>query len=782
MKAKEQIDVLVNKAVESGNKQVLAAIGRIQDFHAQLANAIHNYLLAVDDVARFGRKVLETKDVYETLLLENVCTVIQKCDDIIEKIPRPKLVQKTCQETKKQVDRVCGLVSIGFVPHCTVFKLIGIKTKECKNVEKFENRCSDQVKDVTRTWDCSFVQEVFDKVTRPDLTCEAANESCRVSLQILRAKQTLASNAYNEALRIHAATIEAVTREEQLVQASLKPFYDAAVVLQDIERQVRLATQSFISNQVELTRSSLLDLRGHVEAWRDQSRDATNEWIAANAQAMLNSASEDKDNVDVAEPLMNWLVCRLPTVILPIPAGAADSICEPIRVIKNIHGRIAAIENNIIQSLADSGFPFVSEVATAFLQFKESAPFIASSGIQKIVEDNVPVDGLPNINLLHHAFKSKHSDAKMNQQFASDNTVKHLITFPNEKLKGTIIDHMRVDMGLIGSDNHEPLLVQKFNPTRNALQLMKLSLLAGSDLNAFTRSMGFLTPLFDDNISSILSPWLRSIDGNHQWLPIAPPFLRKEALADEFWQDSFCKTPPLDVRRRFQMSVMPLYSNPDAKRLIFDRMFRGPLSVSLEANAGGFADLRPEGYMYRPTFDNAFPNIDTMGANIVCPSNFASPPPDPSIIYSSETYALGTGGAWDPNNSTLFNTNLEPYVGFMHQRAMLKSRNYWGAASYKFDTDWGVDFDFSVARTLSFASASWSGPLKLMVQLYGEHQETAKLAVDIDSVYTVYQFEIADFRVLSDVFNFSRVKGLIFAIAEENFDAVVDIDTIQVLR
>ncbi|KAK5046190.1 hypothetical protein LTR84_008647 [Exophiala bonariae] len=781
IKAKDQIDGLMNKALESRNQQVLAAIGTLQGLHKRLADASKTYIQSVEDVARFGRKVVEAKDIYDTLLLETTCTVIQRCDDIVKLIPRSRMVERTCQETKKEINRVCNLVSIGFVPHCTVLKVLRIKTKHCKNVEKFENRCTDQVKDVTRKWDCSVIERWTETVTSPNEVCKAANEACQVTKEALRLKQEIANAAYNEALRIQTTAIDTLAREQKLVQDSLTALYDATVIFQSIERQVRLLAQSFASNQVELVRQSLLDLRGHVEGWRDQSIAATNDWISANAQAMLNSVSIDKDNAGVAEPLMDWLKCRLPTVILPIPVAAVDSICEPIRVAKKIHGEITRIEDSIIQSLADSGFPFLSDVAAAFLQFKESAPYIASSVIQTIVEEAIPNSNLPNINLLHHAFKSKHSDSKMNQQFASDNTAKHLITFPAVKLQGTIIDHMRVDMGLTGSDDHEPFIVQNFNPARNALQLMKLALLSGSDLNAFTKAMGFPDPLFENSISSLLSPWLRSVDGNHQWLPVAPAYLRKEALADKLWENSFCKKSPFDVRRRFQKAPLPLYDNTDAKRLIFDRIFKGPLSISLESNAGGFADLRPAGYMYQPTSGNNFPNIS---ASVDCFSQGAvSPIVGSSTIYSSETYAReGVGFTWDPNGSTLFNTNLEPFVGLVHQRAVLKSRQYWGAAAYNFDTNWLVDFDFSQARTLKFSAASRSGPRQLIVHFYGQNQETTKLAVDIDNLYNIYEFEIADFKELGNNFDFSKVKGLVFAISEENSDAIIDIDSIQVQR
>ncbi|KAJ6437582.1 Galactose-binding domain-like protein [Purpureocillium lavendulum] len=778
--AKDEIDGLMNKVVESHNQQVLAGIETVQSFHKHLANVFQNYLVAEQYVADFGRKVTETKDVYETLLAEKACDVIQQCPDIVKVIPPSQLVAKTCEETKRVTNRVCKDVFVGFAPHCEVFKKLGFLKKHCKDVKKFQNRCEDLAKDVTRKWDCSFVKEWTETLTQPDLPCRAARDACHVTLQVLRAKQEFANKAYNEAVRIHTGTLETLANEDKIVQDSLKAFYDATVYLQSIERQARQAIQSFTSNQLELVRKSLLDLRAHVEEWRDQSIAATNDWISANAQAMLNSVSADKDNVGVAGPIMDWLKCRLPTVVLPIPVAATESICEPLRLVKRIHGEIARIENDVIKSLAGAQFPFISDVAAAFLRFKESAPYIASSLIQNIAEEAIPTDSQqPDMSLLHHAFTSKHSDTKRNEQFARDSTAKHLITFPVQKLTGTIIDHMRVDMGLTGSDDHEPFAVQNFNPARNALQLMKLSLLGGSDLNAFTKAMNYPNPLFNDSLTNLLSPWLRSIDGNHQWLPVAPAYLRKEALADWQWKSSYCPKEHDDVRRRFQKEPLPLYSDEDAKRLIFNRIFKGPLSISLENNTGGFPDLRPRDYMYKPTPDNSFPNIQPVG--VLCSEGGAAfTGPESSIIYNSDTYALGVGHAWDANDSELFNTNSEPFVGSMHQRALIKCRNYWGAASYNFDTDWGVNFDFSNARTLKLSAASRSGPHQLIIQLYGEQQQTAKLAVDVDRLYNVYVFEIADFKQPDFNFDFSKVKGIIFAISEEHSDVTIDVDSIQV--
>ncbi|KAH7345972.1 hypothetical protein BKA66DRAFT_576775 [Pyrenochaeta sp. MPI-SDFR-AT-0127] len=777
--AKREIDGLVNKVIENHNKQVLAGIAALQGFHRQLANAFKIFLDAEDSVEDFARKVTEKKDILETLLAEKTCDVIKQCKEIVELVPRSRVVAKTCRETKREIKRVCNRVSLGFFPHCKIFKRLGIKTRFCKKVEKFENRCEDKVEEVTRTWDCSKVERWIERVTRPDLACEAAKESCQVTLQVLRAKQTAARNAVNAAVGIHRGAIEALSFAEKKVQAALKAFYNGTVYIQNIERQTRRTVQSFSSNQLELVRKSLLDLRSHMEEWRDQTRAATNDWISANAQAMLNSVSIDKDNAGIAEPLMDWINCRLPTVVLPIPVAATASICEPLKLAKKLHDEISRIEDNIIKALADSDFPFISDVAGEFLEFKESAPYIASSLIQKIVEKVIPTDRLPDINLLHHAVASKHSDRKMNEQFASDSTTKRLVTFPVEN-RGTIIDHMRVDMGLTGSDDHEPFVVQNFNPAHNALQLMKLSLLAGSDLNVFTKAMGHPDPLFNNSISSILSPWLRSIDGNHQWLPVSPPYLRKEALADKKWKNSFCKKEPFDVHRRFQKTALPLYSNAEAKRLIFDRIFKGPLSISLESNAGGFAEIRPQDYMYKPTFDNAFPNIEPVG--VVCPEAALPPNGESRTLYNSDIHALGVGNTWDPNGSELFNTNVEPFVGIMHQRALIKSRNYWGAASYNFDTNWGVNFDFSNARTLKLSAASRSGPRELIIQLYGEGQETAKLAVDVDRIYDIYEFEIDDFKDSDVNFDFSKVKGMIFGISEENSDVTIDIDSILVQK
>ncbi|KAJ6439047.1 Galactose-binding domain-like protein [Purpureocillium lavendulum] len=539
---------------------------------------------------------------------------------IVKVIPHSQLVAKTCEETKRVTNRVCKDVFVGFAPHCEVFKKLGFLKKHCKDVKKFQNRCEDLAKDVTRKWDCSFVKEWTETLTQPDLPCRAARDACHVTLQVLRAKQEFANKAYNEAVRIHTGTLETLANEDKIL---------------------------------ELVRKSLLDLRAHVEEWRDQSIAATNDWISANAQAMLNSVSADKDNVGVAGPIMDRMKCRLPTVVLPIPVAATESICEPRRLVKRIHGEIAHIENDVIKSLAGAQFPFISDVAAAFLRFKESAPYIASSLIQNIAEEAIPTDSQqPDISLLHHTFTSKHSDTKMNEQFARDSTAKHLITFPVQKHTGTIIDHMRVDMGLTGSDDHEPFAVQNFNPARNALQLMKLSLLGT-----------FLT------------------------------------------------------------------SSPSAYSAPRGAAFTGPGS---------------------------------------------------SIIYNSDTYALGVGHAWDANDSELFNTDSEPFVGSMHQRALIKCRNYWGAASYNFDTYWGVNFDFSNARTLKLSAASRSGPHQLIIQLYGEQQETAKLAVDVDRLYNVYVFEIADFKRPDFNFDFSKVKGIIFAISEEHSDVTIDVDSIQV--
>jgi hypothetical protein len=185
--------------------------------------------------------------------------------------------------------------------------------------------------------------------------------------------------------------------------------------------------------------------------------------------------------------------------------------------------------------------------------------------------------------------------------------------------------------------------------------------------------------------------------------------------------------------------------------------------------------------MYQPTPENSFPNLQIIGPSVAAIMEGPTPHvAESSAIYDSETHTPGEGGTWDPNGSTVFNANLEPFVGFTHQRAVLKSRKFWGAASYSFDTDRSRTFDFTNARMLKLSAASRSGPRQLIIQLYGENQESAKVAVDLTSMYGIYEFEIANFKEPGNVFDFSKVKGLVFAISEENSDVTIDIDSIQV--
>ena len=107
------------------------------------------------------------------------------------------------------------------------------------------------------------------------------------------------------------------------------------------------------------------------------------------------------------------------------------------------------------------------------------------------------------------------------------------------------------------------------------------------------------------SIVNVLVGAVKSIDGNHQWMSLAPPYPRTlpDPLAAEH---SYGYTfDPTGVK-----TGMLLWNSDDASHNAFRHIFQGPLDAGLytpDAFNPPFPDVLPASIDYHPTVTNAFP-------------------------------------------------------------------------------------------------------------------------------------------------------------------------------
>jgi hypothetical protein len=148
----------------------------------------------------------------------------------------------------------------------------------------------------------------------------------------------------------------------------------------------------------------------------------------------------------------------------------------------------------------------------------------------------------------------------------------------------------------------------------DAVTLTKLSLLDCDGLNELARQRGLVSskqyvdgsPLYPrEGRCNVLLSWLRSIDGNHQWLAVPPPYARSD--------DKHAR-----AKVRFSYSQadgaqngLRVWIDLKARNLMFRSLFVGPLAAALEAPyelSPPLCPILPKSYPYRTCKKDPFPN------------------------------------------------------------------------------------------------------------------------------------------------------------------------------
>jgi hypothetical protein len=466
------------------------------------------------------------------------------------------------------------------------------------------------------------------KVT--DRACVLSNEACRAGNSALLKVRGELQTLVNELTAQKASLVDELQRETARLDAAKAKLRKATDDVLATEARVRATLHDFERNSITAAVQLSSLMRPQVERWQRETVLATNDWIKANAQAMLYSTAPEKDDRSAFEPIKLWLICRGP-VLTGAPIAGSEAVCGPLREILDIHREVTRIENEALKFLADRKIPGASHLAAQFLHFRENGPFIVSGVVQRDLVAKFGGERAIDVHLLHHAVKSRHDDDAMLKKFATDESRgKQLLLFPTAAGSGTVLERINADLGINGGD--ERFAVERFAPAHNALQLMKLALAGGAELNELTRAMGVDPPLYRNEVTSLLTDWLRSIDGNHQWLTLAPPYLRRAAGADVAWTESLCQR--RDLRRRYGRGT-PLFSDPGARERVFKQLF-SPLSPQLEMG-GRWVDLRPAGHPYLPAANEPYPEFSERILTLGCPIE----PPRPTAPNGEERGSLG---------------------------------------------------------------------------------------------------------------------------------------------
>ena len=413
-----------------------------------------------------------------------------------------------------------------------------------------------------------------------------------------------------------------------------------------------------VVNMLQQVTSDINPIRAMLDGWVKDIEKGMDEYIKTSEEVIKQTMFTGGDAI---KPLQDWLDCWAP-VLTGTPSAVTVTTCSVTDRINDLMTALDSFERKMMQMTS----------VTAKIQAVKDRISIGISQIKrdlaiKLVTEvlNVPIKKLLKL------FTDPPSDEGLRQYFATDlstNKYKGLLEIPD------IPDRIRSEMHSVGQQ-YDP---QKFNVIYNAVIFAKIALLDGVGLNQLACGLSkcitvdygtSLYPSSSIHTVNVLLDSIKSIDGNHQWMPTAPPYPRRA----DYRRAGFEGVVPsptsgsnfADVDKNWPLKSSYGYSRTDGKgfRLwqdcnyrnqIFRKIFHGPLNPALETPTNfGFKDILTKRYknnFYNVTAANPFPSGDSWNNQcgeqdqivVVDPNDL-----DSDGLLNSYEVSLGT----DPNNS-----------------------------------------------------------------------------------------------------------------------------------
>ena len=339
------------------------------------------------------------------------------------------------------------------------------------------------------------------------------------------------------------------------------------------------------------------------KAWLAQIDHAIDEYIKASSR--MNRGFMEV-NGETYSQLTDWINCYGSSFTDPttIGAQAVEGSCN--------------ISNQVKEELS-----FLDDV-------KDKTDFTLLSGLKSNVKSLGNTLGYEIIDLIGVAalevITVKDQDVShdsLNEQFGMDQSDKHLL------LINDISERVEAEMNL--TNGH--LDPEHFYVLYNAVVLSKLSLLSVEKINELIRRAGvadtYQYPLDATGDFNLLFNTIKSIDGNQQWMHQAPPYPRLEGFNDT--------TDHFYGYVNDETHGLKLFESTQLRFNVFDKIFKGPLSLGLETPEIINMDaILSSDYPYVSCVENPFPNgVDdhycATTAVAVGDTNATTPPADTEL-------------------------------------------------------------------------------------------------------------------------------------------------------
>ncbi len=304
---------------------------------------------------------------------------------------------------------------------------------------------------------------------------------------------------------------------EQMLQASknaiqlFKSLKHLAELNNDAIQRLWKSKMALESNIAAVVVNISKSHRARLNEWVEDIDEAMKQFAIANGQAMRNTMDDDP-STGFMDPLSYWHTCYMPSIMGIAQEALTVSTCLASDV-KAQYDKLAKDLENEVRKIDPK---IAGRILKARDQVIESAPFVIAKAINEPFKKVTGSSKYDFVKLLHVA-TSKVSRQELNEIFNRDGSGKHLLKFGMSQ--GNISDRVDVDMHLVNG-KFDP---DHFAPIKNAVTLASLTLLSEEGLGQLGNSPQLDSIGFGSSLDNILSKALRSIDGNHQWMQLAPP-------------------------------------------------------------------------------------------------------------------------------------------------------------------------------------------------------------------------------------------------------------------
>lgn len=415
------------------------------------------------------------------------------------------------------------------------------------------------------SWKCP-VPKILGHCPGPKVWVPMAGPACDLAKSISNSLTSLENEVFAANNNLRTSTIEAQYEFSKAVQTT---------------NQIKNSLIDFV--QVFGNQGS--PMQSYLRNWRDDIDHSMMEYVKATSQSMINTMNPDP-NSSAIDPITNWIECHHKALLGMNSSISGCPFKENIQNLSDSIEKIIALDGQSRHLGSSVGIPGPMDILNAKKLLAEKIEQEFKDAIKAELMDFLP----PEIQDLIRISKEGATDNDLNQFFTKPAATKSLLMI------GDVASRVKGEMYLTSSNTFDP---QRYAVAYNSVVMAKLALLDWANvesLSLFAGSIDYYN--YRPNFLNLVSQSFASIDGNHQWMPIPPPYPRS--------QSSYS---PVDFTYSSHLNDTGfIFWQGDMREKIFKSIFKGPISPGIDApETIGQSQVLDSNYPYQVCSANPFP-------------------------------------------------------------------------------------------------------------------------------------------------------------------------------